>query len=536
MRTETLYAHRGDILDTEGTVLATTVERRHITVDQTLVPLYNKYAKVAESEKGVAAAARALAPVLDLPVADVQKSLEGTKRFGYVAKSVEPTVWRDVSALRIPGVIGVQASRRTYPAGSVASNVLGFINSEGKAVSGIESSQNELLHGTDGESSYERGSNGQPIATGVSSQTDPVDGKQVQLTLDRDLQFKAQEALEKVVKSSKADSAQLVVMKRTGEILALADVPTFDSNSPGSSKVENRNNRALLDVFEPGSTSKVITAAAALEEGEVEPTTPMKVPYLLDRGAAGQIRDSHEHETEKLTFAGVLAQSSNTGTVMVGEKMSSQTMYDYLTKFGLGSKTGVGLAESAGILGTPQDWDGRTRLNVMFGQGLSVTALQSASVFATVANDGVRVQPKLIKAVTGADGQLEAEPAGEKTRVISQKTAEDLRLMLESVVSEDGTAVDAEIPGYRVAGKTGTAQRYSAELGRYDGYTASFVGMAPADDPELVVAVFVQNPTKGHYGGTVAGPVFQRIMTDALISQGIEPSGAKKRQFPLTWS
>ncbi len=290
-------------------------------------------------------------------------------------------------------------------------------------------------------------------------------------------------------------------------------------------------------MFEPGSTSKVITAAAALEEGKVKPTTPLKVPYKLDRGAAGVISDSHDHPTEQLTFAGVLATSSNTGTVMVGERMSSQTMYEYLTKFGLGSKTGVGLVESAGILGTPEEWDGRTRLNVMFGQGVSVTALQSADVFATIANDGVRVQPKLVKAVTGADGRLEAEPDGKKTRVVSAKTAQELRLMLESVVSDDGTAVDAAIPGYRVAGKTGTAQRYSSECGCYDGsYTASFVGMAPADDPELVVAVFVQDPKNGHYGGTVAAPVFKEIMSLALTSQGIEPTGTKKPHLPLEWS
>nr|WP_269327362.1 penicillin-binding protein 2 [Kineosporia mesophila] len=535
--TKPLPAHRGDILDTNGSVLATTVERRNITVDQTLVSAYNETAKVPNDEKGAVGAARKIAPVLNEPVAEVAQTLAGNKRFNYVAKDVEPTVWRDVSDLSLPGIFSESASRRTYPADSVASNVLGFINSQGEAQSGIERSQDELLNGTDGTLTYEKGKGGQQIATGMTTETEPVDGKDVQLTLDRDLQWKSQEALDKVVKDANAASATLVALNiRTGEILALADAPTYNANTPNKAKTADLGNRALTDVFEPGSTSKVITAAAAIEEGVATPSTHVTVPNRLDRGAAGVIRDSEEHGVEKLTFAGVLAKSSNIGTVKVGEKMSAQTMYDYLTKFGIGSKTGVGMTESAGILSPPGKWDGRTRLNVMFGQGLSVTALQSAEVFATIANDGVRVQPKLVKAVTGADGKLEPEPEGKKTRVVSTRTAEQVRLMLESVVGEGGTAVNAEIPGYRVAGKTGTAQAYDESCGCYNGYTASFVGMAPADDPALVVAVFVQQPQNGHYGGTLAAPVFQQIMSYALTLQGIEPTGAKMPDVPLEWS
>jgi len=535
--TVTLPAHRGDILDAAGDVLATTVERRNITVDQTLVSAYNESAAVPADEKGVAGAAQALAPILNMQAADVAATLAGDKRFNYIAKDVEPTVWRDVSALGIPGIFSEQASRRTYPSNTVGANVLGFLNSDGAAQAGIELSQDDLLRGTDGSTTYEQGSGGQQIATGATSETDPVDGKDVQLTLDRDLQWKAQRALQKVIKSSGASSASLVVMKpQTGEILALADAPSYNANSPGSADAADLGSRALTDVFEPGSTSKVITAAAAIEEGVVTPTSKLTVPDALDMGAAGTITDSHEHEDEKLTFAGVLAQSSNTGTVMVGERMSAQTMYDYLTKFGLGSKTGVGMTESAGILATPDDWDGRTRLNVLFGQGLSVTALQSAEVFATIANDGVRVQPKIVKAVTGANGELDPEPTGSRTRVVSAKTAQQVRLMLESVVGEDGTAVDAAIPNYRVAGKTGTAQAYDDDCGCYSGYTASFVGMAPADDPQLVVAVFVRQPQTDHYGGTVAAPVFQQIMSDALTAEKIAPTGTKKPDLALTWS
>jgi cell division protein FtsI (penicillin-binding protein 3) len=532
--TTTLFAHRGDILDTDGNVLAQTVERRNITVDQTLVPLYNENAAVSGDDKGAAGAARKLAPILRLSIAAVARALVGSKRFAYVAKDVEPTVWSDVSALLIPGIYSEQASRRTYPGASVASNVLGFMNGAGVPQSGIEKAQNKLLSGKDGTITYEQGKNGQQIATGLTTETEPVDGKNVQLTLNRDLQFKAQEALNTLKKTAEADSVSLVAMRPDGEILALADAPTFDSNDPGKAKIANLGNRSLATAFEPGSTSKVITAAAAIQEGVATPTTKLIVPGSID-APGGPIHDSEVHGDEKLTFAGVLAKSSNVGTVKIGERMSATTMYDYLRKFGLGSKTGVGLSESAGFIGSPQTWDGRTRLNLLFGQGISVTALQSASVYATIANDGVRVAPKLIKAVTGADGKLDPEPAGKATRVVSAKTAEEVRLMLEGVVGDGGTATTAEIPGYRVAGKTGTAQAYDASCGCYSGYTASFVGMAPADDPKLVVAVYVQNPKNGHYGGTLAAPVFQQIMSYALTIEKIEPTGTKKPVLPIEW-
>ena len=533
--TKPLYAHRGDILDTNKVVLAQTVERRNIVVDQTLVPLYNENAAVPGDQKGVTGATTKLAPLLNLSPAVVAKSLTGAKRFGYVAKDVEPTVWTAVSELNIPGIFGRQASRRTYPGASVASNVLGFMNGAGVPQSGIEKAQNKLLSGKDGTLTYEAGKGGQQIATGLTTETQPVDGKNVQLTINGDIQFRLQELLNETKKTADADSVSAVVMNpQTGEVLALADAPTFDANDPGKSNVDNLGNRALTDAFEPGSTSKVITAAAAIQERVATPTTKLVVPDNI-AAPGGEIHDSEVHGDEKLTFAGVLAKSSNVGTVKIGERMSAQTMDEYLKKFGLGSKTGVGLNESAGFIGTPQTWDGRTRLNILYGQGLSVTALQSASVYATIANNGVRVAPKLVKAVTGADGRLDPEPAGKATRVVSAKTAKQVRLMLEGVVGDGGTATTAEIPGYRVAGKTGTAQAYDPSCSCYQGYTASFVGMAPADDPKLVVAVYVQNPRNGHYGGTLAAPVFQQIMSYALALEKIEPTGTKKPDLPIEW-
>ena len=326
----------------------------------------------------------------------------------------------------------------------------------------------------------------------------------------------------------------MILDTETGQILALADAPTFDANAPGASPAADLGNRALTDAFEPGSTNKVITASAALQEGKAKPTTQLSVPGVLARGGA-VFHDAETHGTENLTLAGVLAKSSNIGAIEIGERLPPSTFYSYLTKFGLGSKTGIGLPESSGILAPYQNWNNSQRYTVLFGQGLSVTSLQMASVFATIANDGVRRPPTLIKAISDANGTLQPQPLGPPTRVISARTASQMRQMLEGVVSDQGTAELATIPGYRVAGKTGTAEYYDSTCSCYKGYTASFIGIAPADKPRLVVAVFLQQPVKGHYGGAVAAPIFQQLMTYALTREGIAPTGTKAPKVPLDW-
>jgi cell division protein FtsI (penicillin-binding protein 3) len=532
--TDKLPAQRGDILDATGAVMATTVERDNITVDQRIVNQYRVRDKVPLEEKGVPGAAAAMAPILGMSVSALEKSLTGRRPFAYVIKGVEPNVWRAVSDLKIPGIYDEQASQRTYPGGSVAANVLGFVGQDGTALAGVEFSKNSLLKGSAGKQTYEKGAGGQEIPVGTSSGTAAVPGRNIQLTIDSDLQWKTQEALSAAVKETGSASGSVVVMTRTGDVLALADAPTFNSNQPGKAKPADLGDRALLDVFEPGSTSKVITAAAALQEGKATPTSKLKVPGILHRGGK-YFHDAETHGTEKLTLAGVLAKSSNIGAIEVGERLSPTTMYDYLTKFGIGSQTGVGLPEERGLLAKPQDWNSSQRYTILFGQGLSVTALQSASVFATVANNGVRVQPRVIQAISDPTGKLQPQPQGRSTRVISTKVAKELQLMLESVVSDDGTAVKATIPGYRVAGKTGTADAYDTSCSCYRGHTASFVGMAPADNPQLVVAVYLQQPKSNYYGGTVAAPVFQQVMTYALANEKVVPTGTKAPKVPLEW-
>jgi cell division protein FtsI (penicillin-binding protein 3) len=286
-------------------------------------------------------------------------------------------------------------------------------------------------------------------------------------------------------------------------------------------------NPSVQDVYEPGSTGKVMTLAAALEEKKITPETVLTVPYSIKRG--GDVFHDHErHPVQKLTTSGILAVSSNTGTIKIGEMISNEKLHDYLSKFGIGKSTGSGLpGESAGIFRPVSDWSGTTAPTVAFGQGYSLTAMQATSIFATIANDGVRVSPTVIAGTSDASGKFTASSARTNERVISTTTAQQLRIMMESVVSGQGTAPSAAIPGYRVAGKTGTAWRFNSELRKYSGYTASFIGFAPADAPKYVISVTIQDPKGAHYGGSLAGPVFKKVMTFVLQSEHVAPTGTK---------
>lgn len=520
-----LPARRGDITDVNGAVLATTVDRRDVRIDQTLVGGYSK--------GGIPGAAAELAPLLQQTTPEMITKLTGSSRGAFVARNITPDVARKVLLLKIPGLDTPQASRRVYPAGDLAANVLGFVAADGIAYGGVEGGFDATLAGASGKITYEQAKDGTRIPTGISEQVEPRDGGNVTLTIDRDLQWKAQQLIAAQVATTQAESGEIAVVDpRTGHVLALATAPTFDPNAPGKAKKADQGNRPLLEVFEPGSTSKVITLAAALQEGVATPLTQVTVPNRLKR-ADRTFRDAEEHGVEQLTAAGVLAKSSNIGTIMLGEKVSPAVMERYLRQFGLGTKADVGLPESPGILAPSTQWNGSQRYTVLFGQGLSLNTLQAAQVFATIANDGVRVPPSLVAGWTGADGTYHATPARPPVRVLSDATARSMRQMMEGVVVEGGTAVKAAVPGYRVAGKTGTAQR--AVQGGYRGYTASFIGMAPAEDPALVIAVFLQDPIRGHYGGEVAAPVFRDLMTYALAHRSVTPSSGKPADIPTTW-
>lgn len=536
LREETVPAVRGEITDANGVVLASTVERRNVTVDQRVVGQYEKEVAGSVRRVGARGAAEDLAPLLGMSVDDVEERLTGDAGFAYVKKGVTPEVWRQVAELGVPGILAEHSFERVYPAGNVAGNVLGFLGADGTPLAGLEMTRDEHLRGTDGSRRYETGGGGQRIWTDEATEVDPVPGGDVRLTLDRDLQWYAQDVIAEQVEEFGAEWGSVVAIEvETGRILALAEAPSVDPNDPGSAPEEDRGTRALRDVVEPGSTAKVITAAAAIEEGVARPEDRFEVPYRYTTENGQTFRDSSPHGLQKLTFAGILGKSSNTGTVMVGKQLDRQTRYDYLTRFGMGQPTGLGFpGETKGIVHPPQSWDGRTEYAVLFGQGFSLNMLQSAQVFATIANDGVRVSPRLVEGTVDEKGEYHAEPQTETVRVVSPETAAAVRSMLEGAVAEGGTGGNAAVPGYRIAGKTGTAEAPSPD-GGYSGYTSSFIGMAPADDPKIVVAVMLQRPTKAFYGGTVAAPVFSDVMAYALQHRRVPPTGAAPALVPLEW-
>jgi len=523
LRTVVLPAVRGEITDVNGVPLATTVAAKNVTVDQTLV-------------KDAATEAAALAKVLGGDADVYRARMTGERRFVYLAKAVTPEVWAKVAALKLPGVFSEVSSTRVYPAGSVAANVVGFVSADGHGGSGLEYGFDQQLAGTAGSQSFQSSARGTEIPTADSSGTDAVPGMSVKLTIDRDIQWMAQQTLAKQVTAAKADSGTVVVMDpRTGQIYALATVPTFDPNKPADAAQADIRNRAVTDAFEPGSTSKVMTMAAVIEEKKANPLTHIVVPPVLVTKYK-TFHDDVPHGTLKLTLNGVLARSSNIGTIIAAQKIGGEKLFSYLKKFGIGEPTGLHFpGESKGFVPSPSNWSATSFGTIAFGQGLSLTAVQAASVYATIANDGLRVAPTLVAGYTAPDGTYQAAAAPGSVRVVSPETAVAVRSMLESVVSDQGTAPKAAIAGYRVAGKTGTANRIDEDCHCYRGYTASFIGMAPADAPRLVIAVFLQNPRNGHFGGQLAAPVFKKVMSFSLEHLRIPPTGTVHPSIPVFW-
>jgi cell division protein FtsI (penicillin-binding protein 3) len=536
MGTATLVAPRGEITDANGVALATSVERYVIWVNQQEIATWKRTAGGKVLEEGPADAAAILGPLLGVDPAELGARLVGDERYVEIRRGVLPDVWRAIREERIAGVNADRVDERVYPAGTVGGNIVGFVNRDGEGLAGLERSLDDVLTGVDGTYRYERGAGGQEIPGGVREETPAQPGRDVRTTILRDLQWKAQEAIEQQVAATGSDSGALVAMDvTTGEILALVDSASVDPNDPGATPADRRGSRAISDVFEPGSTAKVITMAAALETGVTDPLQPWEIPYQYTTANGQTFKDSHEHGLLKLTTTGVLAESSNTGTVMIGQQIPQQVRYDYMAKFGFGTRTGLELeGESPGILHPADSWDGRTKYAVLFGQGVSVNAVQATQVFATIANDGVRMPAHLIKGYTNPDGTIEPAASGEGVQVISEHTADTVLTMLESVVDgENGTGTAAAIPGYRVAGKTGTAQAWGAD-GQV-GITSSFIGVAPADDPKVAVAVIMHNPRTSVWGGTVAAPVFSEVAGFALQLLKVPPTGAPATLFPTTY-
>jgi cell division protein FtsI (penicillin-binding protein 3) len=531
-----LPATRGAILDRNGAPLAESVAGLMIVADPKRT---NAHAE---------AIARILATRLHLDYVDVLGRLREDPnkpgaRFAYVARRVPATLARAaVDAIEQAGFKGVDTRIdpvRDYPGGDVAANLVGYMKADGQADTGggLERSFDTMLAGKDGRETYEVGG-GNRIPLGENTEVKPVNGKDLTLTIDRDVQWYAQRVLRTAVQSAKAESGAAIALdSRTGDILALADYPTFDANQPGQALQDDLGSRALSNVYEPGSVAKVLTMGGLLDEGKVTPLTKVRVPKQLPV-ADRVIHDYFQHDALRLTLAGVIAKSSNIGTVLAARQYEPGQLWKYMDLFGLGHRTDIGLpGETRGLL-PALPWSELTQATASFGQGISVNALQMATAVNTVANGGELITPSLIKgrAVTST-GDVVGTDTATRHRVISAQAAEKVSKMMEMVTTEGaGTAPGAGIAGYRVAGKTGTAQQVGGTCKCYDGSLAvSFAGFAPADNPRFTVYVVIQKPQGTASGGGTAGPVFRKILTYLLQKYAVPPTNTPPARLPVEW-
>ncbi len=493
-------ARRGTITDRNGIDLA--VSEDSVTVFAHPI-LIDDPAKVAAR----------IAPLIGRTESELLEKLsDKDSTFVYLRQKMDATLGHQIEELGLEGIGTVVEPKRTYPQGNLAAQVLGMVGTENTGLAGLEYSQDELLHGKDGKRQLVKDALGEPISMVEVERSEP--GEDLKLTLDARIQERTEAVLAEVGQTYTPQGATAVVMDpRSGEILALANWPRVDANDPDGAPEYARRNRAIQANYEPGSTFKAFTVAGAIEEGLVTPETTMSVPPLI-QVADRTVGEAHDGGGGTFSVADILARSSNVGSVMIGLKLGPTRFDRWVRRFGFGKPTGVDLpGEEGGIVLRPENYSGSSMGNMPIGQGIAVTPMQMASGFTAIANHGVMRRPYII--------QGNRPPP---KRVLSRRTAGEVAKMLEGVLAAGGTAPEASVDGYTLAGKTGTAEK--AIKGGYSktDFIASFIGFAPAKDPRLLVAVMVDTPRGDYYGGTVAAPAFERIMEFALPYLKIPPS------------
>ena len=528
-RTLELPASRGRIYDRDGDVLATSVQSATIYADPrayrgTHTPEGREVPPAGETP----VVADALAPLLGIDAASIQQRLEQDRHFVYLARQVDHELGAQIRALELPGIGVLTEPQRVYPAGSLAGQVVGFTDIDAEGLQGLEARYEHVLAGQPGTLLLERAPGGLDIASGIRELEPPVVGTDVVLTLDRDIQHVAELAAAGATERFDAVGASIVVAEvGTGDVLAMASAPSFDPNDRGDEDPSDRRNRAVTDVFEPGSTQKALTIAAALEEGVITPTTTLEVDGAIRVGGS-TFTDAVRHPTERWSVNQIMERSSNVGTIQIAQALGDEQLDSYLRRFGYGRPTQLGFpGESGGLLLPHTEWWGTSLPTIAIGHGVAVSLIQLANSYATLANDGVAVAPRLVLGSVGDDGRLAPVPAPETERIVSAATADAVRAMLEDAVHGDhGTGSLAQVDGFRVAGKTGTARKPLVDGRGYSNeYIATFVGMAPAHDPQVVVAVMIDEP-QPIYGGLTAAPVFAEVMEAALLALRVPPDGA----------
>ncbi len=545
----TIPSVRGDIVDREGVVLATTDERYDVQLSPKNVRLNGgkfwrtsqnggvETVQVSAEEAFAEIAAitgqqpEELATIVDDALKENPKS-----DFAYVIRAVDLTTLNALKALAIPWMTFSTNHQRTYPNGAVAGNIVGFSGSDGLPLAGIELSQDDCLTGVNGEETYERGADGVRLP-GSQVVTKPVEnGGTIQLTINRDLQYEAQQAINAEVTRSVAEWGLITIMDaKTGELLAVAEDFSVDPNDVDSSTPDRREARSFTSPYEPGSSFKTLTAAALLDQGAANPLSQNLTPDYLEPEPNVSFSDYFRHGPLPFTLTGVLVKSSNVGISMLGSRLSEETRHDYLQKFGIGQPTNAGMpAESAGVLHPFEEWDRQTSYNTMFGQGLSATIVQTASAYQAIANDGVRIPPKIVQSCTSAEGVVTEHNSGEPTRVLTPEAAADTRHMLEAVTQQDWIIQPLSIPGYRLGGKTATAEQTNGQGGYRSDYVYSFAGMLPMDDPKYVIVATVAYPKSG-IGAVVATRTWNAAAKATIRTFHLPPSSGTYAPLPETY-
>jgi len=527
--TDVEKAVRGSIIDRNLSELAFTTEARALTfqpvkIRKQLAEAKQKSPKAPDPDQRLQEIAKDISGKLNNSpdYAGVLRKLRSNETFVYLARAVDPAIAEAISK-KFPEVGAERQDIRQYPGGSLAANVVGGIDWDGHGLMGLEESMDSVLAGTDGSVTYDRGSDGVVIPGSYRNRHEAVDGSTVQLTLDNDIQYYVQQQVRLARDASGARNVSAVVLDaKTGQVLAMANDNTFDpSQDIGRQNDRQIGNLPVTSPFEPGSVNKVVTAASVIEYGLTNPDEVLSVPGSIDMGGVN-VRDAWGHGVMPYTTTGVFGKSSNVGTLMLAQRLGPERYYEMLGKFGLGQRTGVGLpGESAGIVPPIDQWSGSTFSNLPIGQGLSMTLLQMTGMYQTIANDGLRIPPRIVKATIAADGTRTEEPEPKGIRVVSPETARTVRNMLRAVVQRDpmgvqqGTGPAAAVDGYQVAGKTGTAQQINPGCGCYydDVYWITFAGMAPADDPRYVIGIMMDAPSRNADGtpGHSAAPLFHNL-------------------------
>ena len=536
----TLYGTRGEIVDQAGQTLAGSLLQYDCQLDPLLITQVDEdvVAEISDADPWSVVSPK-IAAITGQSVQDVQKivgdalAIDSASQFAKLRNGLSTQQYRGLADLGVAYLACLPHPSRAYPGGAVAGNLVGFMGVDGEPLAGIEQSHNDCLTATDGMLTYQKGRDG-VIIPGTEVQRPAVDGGTLQLTINRDLQWYLQQLIGEQVQDMAAQRGTITVVEaKTGKIRAAAEFPSVDPNNVDASAPENRWSHIFADTFEPGSTFKALTAATALEAGAQTPTSTVTVSGDETFPNGARVTDAFDHEAYTYTLAGVLIDSSNAGISRFSESFSPQVRYDYLMKFGIGAGSAVDLTgESNGYLVDPAEWDNQQRYNTTFGQGLTTTVPELVGAYGAIANGGVKVPLSLVESCTEADGTVITPTLPEPTQVISAQTSAQMREMLENVAIQAGYAKDVEIPGYRIATKTGTGEK-SDGAGRYKAgvYFTTMIGFAPADDPQYIVAVTLDEPTTVTSSSANA-KAFQKAMTQVLKTYRVMPATTAPTQLP----